>query len=76
MVGILIIAHASYGEALVRSISHVLGHPPARVMHLGMTVREDPDVVLARVFAVCSCLVRHRVPEQGEHRYRGRISRF
>jgi len=46
MVGILIIAHASYGEALVKSASHVVGHPLVRVMHLGMSVREDPDQVL------------------------------
>jgi len=48
MIGILIIAHASYGEALVRSASHVLGHSPARVAHLGMTVREDPDAMLGK----------------------------
>jgi len=48
MVGILIIAHASYGAALVRSASHVLGHAPAGVLHLGMTVREDPDAMLGK----------------------------
>ena len=48
MIGILIIAHASYGEALVSSASHVLGHSPARVAHLGMTVREDPDAMLRK----------------------------
>src|SRR5437868_12901563 len=48
MVGILIVAHSIYGEALIRSASHVLGQRPARVLEIGMTVREDPDAILAR----------------------------
>jgi PTS system ascorbate-specific IIA component len=48
MVGILIVAHSIYGEALVRSVSHVLGQAPARVLQLGMTVRDDPDAMLGR----------------------------
>jgi PTS system mannose-specific IIA component len=48
MVGILIVAHSIYGEALLRSVSHVLGQPPARVLALGMTVRDDPDAMLER----------------------------
>jgi len=48
MVGILIIAHATYGEALVLCASHVLGHPPERIAQLGVLVREDPEVLLGR----------------------------
>jgi PTS system mannose-specific IIA component len=48
MVGILIVAHSIYGEALLRSASHVLGKRPSRALSLGMTVRDDPDAVLAR----------------------------
>ncbi len=48
MVGVLIIAHATYGEALVLCASHVLGHPPERVVQLGVSVREDPDALLGR----------------------------
>jgi PTS system mannose-specific IIA component len=48
MVGVLIIAHSIYGEALARSASHVLGQLPPRLQALGMTVRDDPDAVLER----------------------------
>lgn len=48
VVGILIIAHASYGEALVLCASHVLGHAPGRVAQLGVSVREDPELLLGK----------------------------
>ncbi len=56
MVGVLIIAHATYGEALVVCASHVLGHPPERVAQLGVSVREDPDVLLERAREVVRTL--------------------
>ncbi len=48
MVAILIIAHASYGEALLRCATHMLGKPPERALQLGVSGREDPDALLAR----------------------------
>jgi PTS system ascorbate-specific IIA component len=47
MVGILILSHSTFGEALINCASHVLGEPPSRLLQIGMTVREDPDAVLA-----------------------------
>lgn len=46
MVGILIIAHGAFGEALIHCASHVLGTRPPKVMQLGVTVRDDPEAIL------------------------------
>ena len=56
MVGILIVCHSIYGEALIRSVSHVLGTAPERVMALGMTVRDDPDAVLDKARELVAAL--------------------
>jgi mannose PTS system EIIA component len=48
VVGIVIVSHSIYGEALIRCVSHVLGGAPDRVMAVGMTVRDDPDEVLEK----------------------------
>lgn len=48
MIGILIVAHGGFGEALVHCASHVLGGRPPRVGHVGVTVRDDPDAMLAQ----------------------------
>jgi PTS system ascorbate-specific IIA component len=42
MIGILLITHGSYGEALVQNISHVLNKRPPQVMQLGLTSQDDP----------------------------------
>jgi PTS system ascorbate-specific IIA component len=47
MVGILILAHSSYGSALIESVSHVLGQRPAHLLEIGISVRDDPQAVLA-----------------------------
>ena len=42
MIGILLITHGSYGEALVQNVSHVLNRRPSQVMQLGLTSQDDP----------------------------------
>ena len=46
MIGILIVAHGAFGEALIHSASHVLGKRPLRVRQVGVTVHDDPDALL------------------------------
>ena len=46
MIGILIVAHGAFGEALIHSASHVLGKRPMRVRQVGVTVYDDPEAIL------------------------------
>jgi PTS system ascorbate-specific IIA component len=46
MIGILIVAHGTFGEALIHCASHVLGKRPLRVRQVGITVHDDPDGML------------------------------
>jgi mannose/fructose-specific phosphotransferase system component IIA len=46
MIGILIVAHGAFGEALIHSASHVLGKRPVRVRQVGVTVHDDPEAIL------------------------------
>jgi PTS system ascorbate-specific IIA component len=46
MIGILIVAHGAFGEALIHSSSHVLGKRPVRVRQVGVTVHDDPEAIL------------------------------
>jgi PTS system mannose-specific IIA component len=46
MIGILIVAHGAFGEALIHSASHVLGKRPLRVRQVGLTVHDDPQAIL------------------------------
>ncbi len=46
MIGILIVAHGAFGEALIHCASHVLGKRPLRVRQVGITVHDDPDAIL------------------------------
>ena len=45
MIGILIVAHGAFGEALIHSASHVLGKRPLHVRQLGVTVHDDPEAI-------------------------------
>ena len=45
MIGILIISHGAFGEALIHSASHVLGKRPLRVRQVGVTVHDDPEAI-------------------------------
>jgi len=46
MIGILIVAHGSFGEALLHSASHVLGKRPPQVLQMGVALHDDPDKIL------------------------------
>jgi mannose PTS system EIIA component len=46
VIGILIVAHGAFGEALIHSASHVLGKRPLRVRQVGLTVHDDPEAIL------------------------------
>ncbi len=46
MIGILIVAHGAFGEALIHSASHVLGKRPLYVRQVGVTVHDDPEAIL------------------------------
>ena len=45
MIGILIISHGDLGDSLIHCANHVMGKRPKYLMHLGVTVQDDPDVV-------------------------------
>lgn len=42
MIGILLITHGAFGEALVQNACHVLGHRPAQLVQLGLAPQDDP----------------------------------
>ena len=46
MIGILIIAHDSLGESLVRAVTHVLGSRPTQFEVLSVAATDDPAVLL------------------------------
>jgi mannose PTS system EIIA component len=52
MIGILIVAHGAFGEALIHSASHVLGKRPLRVRQVGVTVHDDPEAILPQARAL------------------------
>ena len=46
MIGILIVSHGAFGEALIHCASHVLSKRPPLVRQLGVTVHDDPEEIL------------------------------
>jgi len=48
VIGILIVSHGAFGEALIRSASHVLSKRPQQVGQMGVGLRDDPDAILPR----------------------------
>ena len=42
MIGILIIAHDSFGEGLARAVTHVLGSRPPQFEVLSISADDDP----------------------------------
>ena len=46
MVGILIIAHGTLGESLIHCASHVMGSRPPQLAQIGVSIRDDPQLVL------------------------------
>ena len=46
MIGILIISHGDLGNSLINCANHVMGKRPEHLVHLGVTIQDDPDVVI------------------------------
>ena len=46
MVGIFIVAHGAFGEALIHCASHVMGKRPPQVLQLSVTIHDDPEAIL------------------------------
>jgi PTS system mannose-specific IIA component len=46
MIGILIISHGTFGEALIHSASHMLGRRPVYLRQLGVTVHDEPETLI------------------------------
>jgi PTS system ascorbate-specific IIA component len=49
MIGILIVSHGTFGEALMHSASHVLGKRPEQMRQVGVALHDDPDAVASRL---------------------------
>ena len=45
MIGILIISHGDLGNSLINCANHVMGRRPEHLVHLGVTIQDDPDVI-------------------------------
>jgi PTS system ascorbate-specific IIA component len=56
MVGILIIAHGTLGESLIHCASHVLGSRPARLMQIGVTIHDNPQIILPQAMKLVRSL--------------------
>ena len=54
MIGILIVSHGAFGEALMHSASHVLGKRPEQLRHMGVALHDDPDALLPRARVLVS----------------------
>jgi PTS system mannose-specific IIA component len=48
MIGILIVAHDTLGESLVRAVTHVLGMRPQQFEAFAVTASDDPLLLLPR----------------------------
>ena len=46
MIGILIISHGNLGNSLINCANHVMGKRPEQLVHLGVTIQDDPDVII------------------------------
>ncbi|MFO1345299.1 MAG: PTS fructose transporter subunit IIA [Rhodocyclaceae bacterium] len=42
MIGILLVTHGTYGEALIQNVCHVLNKRPSRIAQLGVAAQDDP----------------------------------
>jgi mannose PTS system EIIA component len=56
MIGILIVSHGAFGEALIHCASHVLGKRPLRVRQVGVTMHDDPDAILPQALELVHML--------------------
>ena len=56
MIGVLIVAHDSLGEALVKAVTHVLGGRPVQFDALGVKSTDDPLALLPQARAAVARL--------------------
>ena len=42
MIGIFLLTHSSYGEALIQCACHVLNKRPVQIVQLGVAAQDDP----------------------------------
>jgi PTS system ascorbate-specific IIA component len=42
MIGIFLLTHSAYGEALIQCVCHVLNKRPAQIVQLGIAAQDDP----------------------------------
>jgi len=52
VVGILIVGHGAFGEALLHCCTHVLGQRPTQIAHLPVAVSDDPERAVAQARAL------------------------
>lgn len=48
MIGILIISHGELGSSLIHCANHVMGKNTKQLMHLDVTIQDDPDIIISR----------------------------
>ena len=48
MIGILIISHGDLGNCLIHCANHVMGKRSEHLMHLSVTIQDDPDVIISK----------------------------
>lgn len=46
MIGLFLITHGTFGEALIQCANHVLGHRPPQLLQLGVSAQDDPAELL------------------------------
>ena len=56
MIGFLIVAHGALGESLIHCASHVMGSRPLHLQQLGVTIHDDPGVILPKAKELVSQL--------------------
>ncbi|MEO6823950.1 MAG: PTS fructose transporter subunit IIA [Nitrosospira sp.] len=56
MIGILIISHGNLGDSLIHCADHVMGQKSLYLMHLSVSIRDDPDAVMSRALELVSQL--------------------
>ena len=58
MIGILIISHGDLGDSLIHCANHVMGEKPKYLMHLGVTIQDDPDATVPKALELLRQLDR------------------
>jgi len=56
MVGILIVAHGTLGESLIHCAGHVMGSRPPHLMQIGVSMNDDPQLVLPQAIKLARSL--------------------